>query len=103
MEFSYPPDLRVHPHVHDGEDEMFYLLAGELTGFCGDSRWTARAGSFVFVPRDRVHGCTVTSSEPAKALVITGPSQFDRQIATRSIRRPPLIPRTPRPTPSLPG
>jgi hypothetical protein len=25
MEFSYPPDLRVHPHVHDGEGEMFYL------------------------------------------------------------------------------
>jgi len=83
MEFSYPPGLRVHPHVHDGEDEMFYLLAGELTGFCGDSQWTARAGSFVFVPRDQLHGFTVTSSEPAKALVITGPSQLDRQIATR--------------------
>ena len=83
MEFSYPPQLRVHPHVHDGEDEMFYLLAGELTGFCGDSQWTARAGSFVFVPRDRLHGFTVTSREPAKALVITGPSQLDRQIAMR--------------------
>jgi hypothetical protein len=22
MEFSYPPGLRVHPHVHDGEDEI---------------------------------------------------------------------------------
>jgi len=37
----------------------------------------------VFVPRDQLHGFTVTSSEPAKALVITGPSQLDRQIATR--------------------
>ena len=83
MEFSYPPQLWVHPHVHDGEDEMFYLLAGELAGFCGDSQWTASAGSFVFVPRDQVHGFTVTSSEPAKALVITGPSQLDRQIAKR--------------------
>ena len=83
LEFSYPPQLRVHPHVHDGEDEMFYLLAGELTGFCGDSQWTAKAGTFVFVPRNRLHGFTVTSSEPAKALVITGPSQLDRQIARR--------------------
>jgi hypothetical protein len=54
MEFSYPPDLRVHPHVHDGEDEMFYLLAGELAGFCGDSRWTARP------PPARVDGCYLT-------------------------------------------
>ena len=83
MEFAYPPGLSVHEHVHDGEDEMFCLLAGELTGFCGDDRWTAAAGSFVFVPRDRPHGFTVTSSEPARALVITGPPQLDRQIAAR--------------------
>jgi quercetin dioxygenase-like cupin family protein len=72
--------LSVHEHVHAGEDEMFYLLAGELTGFCEQERWTATAGSFVFVPRDHPHGFTVTSREPAKALVITGPPQLDRQI-----------------------
>jgi quercetin dioxygenase-like cupin family protein len=83
MESVYPPTLSVRPHVHDGEDEMFYLLAGELTGFCDDDRWTATPGSFVFVPRDRVHGFTVTSSQPARALVITGPPQLDRQIAAR--------------------
>jgi quercetin dioxygenase-like cupin family protein len=84
MESVYPPALSVQPHVHDGEDEMFYLLDGELTGFCEDDQWTARPGSFVFVPRDRVHGFTVTSSESARALIITGPPQLDRQIATRN-------------------
>jgi quercetin dioxygenase-like cupin family protein len=84
MEFSYPPALSVHPHMHAGEDEMFYVLEGELTGFCDDDRWTATAGCFVFVPRDRLHGFTVTSSGPARALVITGPSQLDRQIAARA-------------------
>ena len=83
MEFTYPPGLSVHPHVHTGEDEMFYLLDGELSGYCDDDRWTATAGSFVFVPRDRVHGFTVTSDTTATAIVITGPSQLDRQIAAR--------------------
>ena len=83
MESVYPPALSVHPHVHDGEDEMFYLLEGELSGFCDDDRWTAAAGSFVFVPRDRLHGFTVTSRGPARAIIITGPSQLDRQIAAR--------------------
>lgn len=83
MESTYPPGLSVHEHVHAGEDEMFYLLAGELTGFCEEDKWTATAGSFVFVPRDRPHGFIVTSTEPAKVLVITGPPQLDRQISAR--------------------
>jgi quercetin dioxygenase-like cupin family protein len=83
LESTYPPGLSVHEHVHAGEDEMFYLLAGELTGFCDEDKWTATAGSFVFVPRDRPHGFTVTSTGPAKALVITGPPQLDRQISAR--------------------
>lgn len=85
MASTYPSGLSVHPHVHAGEDEMFYLLEGELTGFCDDDRWTATAGSFVFVPRDRQHGFTVTSTGPAKALVITGPPRLDRQIAAHRI------------------
>jgi quercetin dioxygenase-like cupin family protein len=83
MESTYPPGLSVPEHVHRGEEEIFYLLAGELTGFCEEERWTATAGSFVFVPCDRPHGFTVTSAEQAIALVITGPSQLDRQIAAR--------------------
>jgi len=86
MESSYPPGLSVHPHVHQGEDEMFYVLEGELAGFCGGDRWTAGAGSFVFVPRDQRHGFTVTSPGPAQAIVITGPARLDRQIAARAAR-----------------
>ena len=53
MESVYPPGLSVHPHVHAGEDEMFYLLSGELVGYCGNENWTATAGTFVFVPATR--------------------------------------------------
>jgi hypothetical protein len=35
MESGYPAGLSVHAHVHDGEDEMLYLLAGELTAHAG--------------------------------------------------------------------
>lgn len=88
MESTYPPGLSVHSHVHAGEDEMFYLLAGELTGYCGEDGWTAQVGSFVFVPRDHLHGFRVTSAGPATALVITGPSQLDRQVAARGEAAP---------------
>ncbi|HXZ69743.1 MAG TPA: cupin domain-containing protein [Streptosporangiaceae bacterium] len=58
-------------------DEMFYVLEGELTGYCRDDHWTATAGSFVFVPRDCVHGFTVAGDGPARAIVITGPPGLD--------------------------
>ena len=90
LESVYPPGLSVHVHVHDGEDEMFYVLAGELEGTCGDDTWTARAGSFVFVPRDTPHSFTVTSAEPATALVVTGPPRLDQQIAARAEPAPDL-------------
>jgi len=89
MESSYPPGLSVHEHVHAGEDEMFYLLAGELAVFCGEDHWTVTPGSFVFVPCDRPHGFTVTSAGPARALVITGPSRLAGQIAARAEPVPP--------------
>jgi quercetin dioxygenase-like cupin family protein len=46
MEFIYPMGLSVHPHVHDGEDEMFYILQGRLEGFCDNDRWVADPGGF---------------------------------------------------------
>jgi quercetin dioxygenase-like cupin family protein len=83
MESSYPAGLSVGAHVHAGEDEMFYLLEGELSGFCDDEQWTATAGSFVFVPRDRPHGFIVVGDRPARAVVVTGPPHLDAQIAAR--------------------
>ena len=89
MEAVYPSGLAVHEHVHADEDEMFYVLDGEMAVFCGEDRWTVSAGGFVFVPRDRPHGFTVTSAGPARALVITGPSRLDGQIAARGEPVPP--------------
>jgi quercetin dioxygenase-like cupin family protein len=88
MEATYPVGLSVHEHVHDGEDEMFYLLAGEISISCEADSWVAGPGSFVFVPRNCRHGFVVTSAEPASALVITGPPRLDRQIADRAEPRP---------------
>src|SRR6202051_5283364 len=56
MESAYPPGLSVREHVHAGEDEMFYLLEGEMAVFCGEERWTVSAGGVVFVRRGPAAG-----------------------------------------------
>ena len=96
MESVYPAGLTVSEHVHAGEDEMFFLLAGQLSVFCGDDSWSATAGSFVFVPRDHPHGFTVSGTGPARALVITGPPQLDRQIASHGEAAPEWLGEEPR-------
>lgn len=88
MESTYPPGLSVHEHVHPGEDEMFYVLSGELNGYCGQEAWAAVPGSFVFVPRGQPHSFMVADTGPATVLVITAPSQLDRQIAERGESAP---------------
>lgn len=83
MEMLCPAALDVPLHVHDGEDEMFYVIAGYLTGRCGGERWSAQPGAFVLLPRDIEHSFTVTSRADAKVLVVVGPPSFDAHVAQR--------------------
>lgn len=66
------------PHIHRDEDEAFYILDGELTITCGDNRWTAPAGAFVFLPRGIPHSFVVSGDGPAKLLQLTAPGKFER-------------------------
>ena len=89
IESVYPAGLSVHEHVHADEDEMFYLLEGEMEVFCGEDRWSVGAGGFAFVPRGQPHRFTVSAAGRARALVITGPSRLAAQIAARGEPVPP--------------
>ena len=59
IESVYPAGLSVHEHVHDGEDEMFYLLGGEIEVFCGEDPLDRRRGELrlrAARPAARLHG-----------------------------------------------
>src|SRR5215471_7620559 len=101
MEFSYPPGLLVHPYVHDGEDEMFYLLAGELTGFAvtaSGRRGRAALCSFLAT------SCTASPSPAVNPPRLwSSPGRPSLTARSRRAEHPP-IPRAPqatRPVPSL--
>jgi mannose-6-phosphate isomerase-like protein (cupin superfamily) len=42
-------------HTHTREDESFYVFTGTLDVQCGDDRFAAGPGSFVFLPRGVPH------------------------------------------------
>ncbi|GAA4936457.1 quercetin dioxygenase-like cupin family protein [Actinomycetospora succinea] len=86
MEQAAPAGLSVPPHTHDGEDEMFYVLEGEVRGFCGDERFTAATGAFIFLPRDVRHRLEVVGDRQARVLTIVGPAKFDALVAAQGTR-----------------
>lgn len=63
-------------HVHDRDDECFYVLAGALTVRCGDELFDAAAGSFVFLPRGRAHRFW-TEGPAARLLLIAVPAGIE--------------------------
>ena len=73
-------------HVHDREDECFYVLDGDLSVRCGGDSFDAPAGSFVFLPRGRPHRFWA-KDRSAKLLLISVPGGIEdyfRQINNAS-------------------
>jgi len=67
-------------HVHDREDECFYVLDGALSIRCGDEAFNASAGSFVFLPRGRPHRFWATGPA-ARLLLIAVPGGIEDYFA----------------------
>jgi quercetin dioxygenase-like cupin family protein len=65
-----PPGYAVPLHVHEDEDEAFYLLEGELTLISRDGETKAGPGAYVHLPRGVAHGFVNASGKPAHMLVI---------------------------------
>jgi mannose-6-phosphate isomerase-like protein (cupin superfamily) len=63
-------------HVHSRQDECFYVLEGTITVQCGEDRFEAGAGSFVFLPRGVPHSWDVVG-EVATVLIITVPAMLE--------------------------
>jgi quercetin dioxygenase-like cupin family protein len=83
MEFSTEKGREPPIHVHDGEDEIFYVLRGDLTFTCGDEQFEAGPKDFVFLPRDIPHGYVIQNEGLVQFLVITVASQAEQSFGGR--------------------
>lgn len=63
-------------HVHDRDDETFFVLEGELRVLIGDDEHLAGPGAVAVLPRRLRHGYVVTSSE-ARFVTLHTPSGFE--------------------------
>jgi mannose-6-phosphate isomerase-like protein (cupin superfamily) len=61
------------PHVHSREDELFYILSGEMRVYVDGEVFSVTAGECMFLPRRRPHAFRITSEEVHNiALLVPG-------------------------------
>jgi quercetin dioxygenase-like cupin family protein len=63
------------PHIHDREDELFYILAGELKVFADGQVFTVTRGESVFLPKKVPHAYLIQSEE-CHVLALMTPGGF---------------------------
>ncbi len=68
-----PVGYQVPLHVHLDEDELFYILEGELTLLSREGESTAGPGTFIHLPHGVPHGFANRSGAPVRMLVIATP------------------------------
>jgi quercetin dioxygenase-like cupin family protein len=64
-------------HVHDRDDETFFVLDGELRVFAGEEEHTAGPGTVAVLPRRLRHAYVVTSAT-ARFLTLHSPAGFEQ-------------------------
>jgi quercetin dioxygenase-like cupin family protein len=97
VESTEPPGGGAPLHVHHGEAEAFYVLDGEIELTCGGQTVTARAGDFVYAPKDVPHKFTVAGDKPARFLMLFSSPGFEKFFAEGGspLDRPPAGPPNP--------
>lgn len=72
-----PPGMGVPPHVHTREDEIFFVLDGEVEFLAGDKMVVGRAGDIVHGPRDVPHSYKAVGNAPARMRFIAIPGDVE--------------------------
>lgn len=77
-QFSHVPAGAANvPHCHLHEDELFYVIDGQVEVICGHDTHFLEKGDAIFAPRGIPHGLRNASLEDATVLVILTPGKIE--------------------------
>lgn len=81
VEHPVEPGRLVPPHIHYREDELSYVLRGEIGVRIADRDFVAGPGSWVFKPRGIPHTFWNAGPGPAHLLEVIWPAGFEQFFA----------------------
>ena len=77
IEVSLSPGHGHDFHKHPEQEEVIYVVSGEVEQWLREDKKTLSAGDSVFIPADVVHASFNVSSENTKLIAILGPCVGD--------------------------
>ena len=77
IETANDPSTGVPLHVHEREDETWFVLEGEYTFEVGGQTFRAGPGDYVFGPRHVPHSYANRTEAVARALIMVTPAGFE--------------------------
>jgi quercetin dioxygenase-like cupin family protein len=78
IEVLVPPQSGPPPHIHQREDEAFYVLEGEFVVRIDGQRLIAGPGSWVTLAKGSLHHFKNISPTLAKMLILATPAGLDK-------------------------
>lgn len=77
IENVIPPGSGPGLHIHEKENESYYVLDGDFEFVCGDDRVSGGAGTFVFAPRGLPHRFKNIGAASGRVLVSFTPAGIE--------------------------
>jgi quercetin dioxygenase-like cupin family protein len=83
------PGVVVPPHYQPYEDELFFVVDGEIEVTVGDETKVLRKGGFGYAPRNTTHAFRNATDKPASMFTLNTPAGHERgfQAAERILKR----------------
>ena len=77
VEHPFEVGALVPPHVHHREDEISYVLEGEIGFRSEDQEVVLERGGYIVKPRGQVHARWNAGSTPARMIEVISPAGFE--------------------------
>jgi mannose-6-phosphate isomerase-like protein (cupin superfamily) len=88
------------PHIHHREDELFYILSGEVTFYADGQQRIATEGTLIYIPRGTVHYFKNTGLHSARMITLYVGAGMEGFFAEVGV--PPMLNENAQPAPFTP-
>jgi quercetin dioxygenase-like cupin family protein len=88
LEVGLAPGMGVPRHTHTREDEVYYVLAGELEVTVGEERFVLKPGDTLMAPRDIPHQLRNSGNVENHYLLVFSPSGFEGFLKETAVPAP---------------
>jgi quercetin dioxygenase-like cupin family protein len=88
LEVSLAPGMSVPRHMHTREDEVYFVLAGELEVTVGEKTFVLQPGDTLLAPRDIPHQLRNSGNLTNHYLLVFSPSGFEEFITATAVPAP---------------